>query len=1099
MCRFKATPYTVTSYRKEICPQGLSKEGENDRPNRTDQNVDDLERLWTCVCQRQFATERGMKIHRTKKGCLKVLENCSANARKADDVAPQVDNHSGCEINTQPPEVHQKEEVEKIAWPKMSDKDSWKDLDDYASTAIRSALCGSAKNKARQLPKILYSVCIERLGSVAKKTGDPKTKQANRRQVEKGRLRKQQRDLKKQLRCCSEQGREGIVVLMDSIRDKIKELVRAEASRKRRRERRRKRERFLKNPYGFAKGLFEQGKTGELQASKEEVEQHLAMVYGQAREVDISSMPVLQHPTCPGCDFEDGELRPEEVERVVKKARSKSAPGMNGISYKVYKKCPQVLSLLTRILGRLWMQGEVPEEWCMANGVYIPKQDKAKRLEEFRPISLLNVEGKIFFSVLANRLTEYLLQNGYINTSIQKAGVPGFPGCLEHVSMIWAAIREAGSHKGNLDVIWLDLANAYGSVPHQIIDYAMEHFWVPEQLRRVISKYYQGFKMRFSVQQFTTGWQSLAVGIPMGCAISPLLFVLAMEMVIRGAGKFVDGLEPAKNQALPAMRAFMDDITIITGVEKQARVALEKLQELIGWFQMKFKPAKSRSLSLRKGKAAPINFFIGEERIPTLNEQPVKSLGRWYKLPLTDRFMGAQVKEELKVGLGAIEGCGLPGKYKAWVYQFALMPRIQWPLLVYDIPLSPVMRMEQMVNVKLRKWLGVPRSFNTNALYANSFAVSLPLTSLSEEYKVGKTRLSMMLRESCDPIIRDHAPDLNTGRRWDVNKELGDAMFKLEIKEITGAVQTGRHGIGWSKHVWFSKATCEERRKLVADEVKSTEEERRQAQSVSQAQQGRWSAWEDVNQRKLKWSDIWSMESSRLSFLLNSVYDQLPSPVNLVRWKLTTSDQCAECSSRGTLKHILCGCAKGLRRYTWRHNQVLRCLEKICVDAVSRADSGEAAQPVVRGVARRGFGMGEGWKIITDLDRQMRVPQVIVLTRQRPDLILFSEKQKETIMMELTVPWEENMTWAHERKLDRYEDLRMDCAGRGWRCEVFAVEVGCRGFLGKSAVKFLERIGLTSKHLRTAQKEIGQEAEAASAWIWEQHCLRKQQGGVDGT
>ena len=57
---------------------------------------------------------------------------------------------------------------------------------------------------------------------------------------------------------------------------------------------------------------------------------------------------------------------------------------------------------------------------------------------------------------------------------------------------------------------------------------------------------------------------------------------------------------------------------------------------------------------------------------------------------------------------------------------------------VYDIPLSPVQRMEQKVSVKLRKWLGVPRSFNTNALYVSSFNLSLPLNSLVEVSTVGK-------------------------------------------------------------------------------------------------------------------------------------------------------------------------------------------------------------------------------------------------------------------------------------------------------------------------------------------------------------------------
>ena len=44
--------------------------------------------------------------------------------------------------------------------------------------------------------------------------------------------------------------------------------------------------------------------------------------------------------------------------------------------------------------------------------------------------------GKIFFAILAKRLTSFLTGNSYIVTSVQKGGVPGFSGCVEHTSAI---------------------------------------------------------------------------------------------------------------------------------------------------------------------------------------------------------------------------------------------------------------------------------------------------------------------------------------------------------------------------------------------------------------------------------------------------------------------------------------------------------------------------------------------------------------------------------------------------------------------------------------------------------------------------------------
>ena len=140
---------------------------------------------------------------------------------------------------------------------------------------------------------------------------------------------------------------------------------------------------------------------------------------------------------------------------------------------------------------------------------------------------------------MARRITTYLLENGYIDTSCQKAGVPGFPGCVEHSAMIWDQIQRAKWEKNDWHVIWLDLANAYGSLPHQLINYALEFFHTPPCIKNLVALYYSDLQMCFALQGFTTGWQHLEVGIAMGCALSPILFIAAFEIILIGAKQMV--------------------------------------------------------------------------------------------------------------------------------------------------------------------------------------------------------------------------------------------------------------------------------------------------------------------------------------------------------------------------------------------------------------------------------------------------------------------------------------------------------------------------------------------------------------------------------
>ena len=132
------------------------------------------------------------------------------------------------------------------------------------------------------------------------------------------------------------------------------------------------------------------------------------------------------------------------------------------------------------------------------------------------------------------------------------------------------------------------------------------------------------------------------------------------------------------------------------------------------------------SISLVLGTICNIHFSIGGNIIPTVREQAVKSLGRLYAFPLTDRHRGVEVQRTALEGLHAIEKSELPGKLKAWCFQHGLLPCLLWPLHIYEISLSRVETIQQHINKYLRKWLCVPPCFSTVGLYTTTGMLQLP-------------------------------------------------------------------------------------------------------------------------------------------------------------------------------------------------------------------------------------------------------------------------------------------------------------------------------------------------------------------------------------
>ena len=224
----------------------------------------------------------------------------------------------------------------------------------------------------------------------------------------------------------------------------------------------------------------------------------------------------------------------------------------------------------------------------------------------------------------------------------------------------------------------------------------------------------------------------------------------------------------------------------------------------------------------------------------------------------------------------------------------------------------------------IRKWLVLSPVTINSSLYRSKGALQLPLTSIVEIYKAGKVRTVMMLRDSKDPEIRNNPPDVTTATKWKAEEETEKIIADLKHRDIVGAVQNDRKGLGSDPFKPFSAMNQRERRTAVSGKIKDLESERREVHLIQCSQQGQVVRWEEnVVERKLSWNEIWNWNTSRLSFLLRSTYDVLPSPANLVRWKVSDDDNC-RCGKRGTLKHILSNCTKALDRYTWRHNEVLK-------------------------------------------------------------------------------------------------------------------------------------------------------------------------------
>ncbi|GFT64766.1 retrovirus-related Pol polyprotein from type-1 retrotransposable element R2 [Nephila pilipes] len=200
-----------------------------------------------------------------------------------------------------------------------------------------------------------------------------------------------------------------------------------------------------------------------------------------------------------------------------------SAPGADQISYRQWREVDPRCLALSKIFNICLKLKDVPRAWKVSNCILIHKKGDQNMIENWRPIALSNKIYKLFMKYLTRKMQDWCSMNQVLS-SAQKGFTP-HDGVIEHNFLLAQHIENATRRKNKSLIAFLDISNAFGSIPNEVIFQAMER---------------EGVDPEFPLQ---------------GCPLSGLLFNLAINHILVN----IQG-----EQESHKILAFADDLVLLS-------------------------------------------------------------------------------------------------------------------------------------------------------------------------------------------------------------------------------------------------------------------------------------------------------------------------------------------------------------------------------------------------------------------------------------------------------------------------------------------------------------------------------------------------------
>lgn len=277
-----------------------------------------------------------------------------------------------------------------------------------------------------------------------------------------------------------------------------------------------------------------------------------------------------------------------EVTSAIAALKNRKAPGPDEITAEILKTLGDAgIDMLHNICNGVWTTTEWPRDWTKSVILPLHKKGSTKKCDNYRTLSLISHASKILLQIINARIRHYLDWQ----IPQEQAGFVKGKGTREQILNVRQLIEKANEFNVPFMMCFVDYSKAFDCVNWKRLWEVLNTMGVPKHLILLLQGLYLNSQGTVRIEAAVSKSFSFGKGVRQGCILSPILFNIYGEHIIRQTCEDWEGGININGTKITNLR-YADDTILLAANET----------ELCSLFDRMERNSKDLGLSINRSK-----------------------------------------------------------------------------------------------------------------------------------------------------------------------------------------------------------------------------------------------------------------------------------------------------------------------------------------------------------------------------------------------------------------------------------------------------------------------------------------------------------------